>query len=422
MSTLTQNKFTKEWWDDFLDNTDSLKKTNVFSDCMPHDETEEMRAGVLDIIRLIIKNKAPNYGFRLFIEGKTLTEKELELFFETSIPEEGETFEDWSDRCFGDKKYGIIINRGEKFNPSLVEQIAKKIQPLVSSVGIPRLGVTFTIFIGNYGWTPLGIHTDGIGENVMHFHLGKGNKTMYTWDRNTYDQLVEPEKRFNNTNIEEILDHANVFDFANGDIYFMPYGEYHVGKSDDLSIGLTLWFNNHTKTALFKKIMDNFLTENVNESVDILPMDLSGYDELNNFNDIEDLFIGENLSELSFVDLLKDAYRDYKIALYSNCGFWESPFPKAKKVDHSQDFNVQIVQPFKILYYQDELLHLFIRGKKINMNSNDSFLNLIEELNKGSKLNKMEIFDVLDDSWDHSIKEYVIDLLNEHHIINVEYV
>lgn len=421
MSTLTQNKFDKQWWENFLKNTNSLKKTNVFTDCMPSDETEEMRTGVLKIIRLIIKNKMPSFGFRLFIEGKTLTPKELDNFFETSAPEEDETFENWSERCFGGKKYGIIINRGEKFNPSLVEKIAKKIKPLVNEVGIPRLGVTFTIFIGNYGWTPLGIHTDGIGENVMHFHLGKGGKTMYTWDTETYEKLVEPDKRFNNTNIEEILDHANVFDFADGDIYFMPHGEYHVGKSDELSIGLTLWFNNHTKTALLKKVIDNFLTENVSESADILQMDSSHHSDTSNFSDIEDLFIGENISDVSFMHLMKETYKDYKMALYSNCGFWEAPFPKAQKIDHTKMFTVEIVQPFKVLYYQDELLHLFIRGKKINMVSNNSLLNFVEKLNEGLKMKKTEIFNLLDENWDSSVKEYILDLFNEHHIINIKY-
>lgn len=412
--------FDSQWWDCFLEETNALRKTNVFYNCMSQQETSTMRDDVMKIIRLISINKVPEYGFRLYIEKKNITAKELIIFFENFTPNIDETFEEWSNRAFGEKKFGIIINRGEKFNPLLVEKIVKKIKPLTEKVGIPRLGVTFTIFIGNYGWTPLGIHTDGLGENVMHFHLGKGGKTMYTWDVDTYEDIVEPYNRYNNTNIEEILDKANVFDFKEGDIYIMPYGEYHVGKSDELSIGLTLWFNNHTESALAKKIIDNLLLNNLEESEEILPMDKSSYDNLQNFKDVKKLF-NDNFERNSFYDMLESTYRDYKMALFSNAGFWEPPFPKFEKINHSINYYIKIVDAFKIIYNTDTTLNLFIRGKKISLLNNDSIISLVDMLNDGKKIEKELAFNILDNSWNEEIKKYILDVLFENHIITVNY-
>ena len=127
------------------------------------------------------------------------------------------------------------------------------IEPLCDLIGIPPLGYEITTFIGNYGWTPLGIHKDVRGENVIHFHLGPGRKQMYIWQDDKYEELVG-KNVFNNTNIEPILDKAEEFDFGPRDIYYMPWFENHVGYTEDLSIGVTLWFksvnnNNFSKQS-----------------------------------------------------------------------------------------------------------------------------------------------------------------------------
>ena len=415
--------FESKWWNDILDRTNGLKKTSVFKNCMDSNETEEMRGQILDIIRLIIQHKTPEYGFRVFINGKTLKTEELESFFNSSLPNETETFEEWSSRCFGNDKFGIIINRGEKFSPYLVEKIATKIQPLTQKIGIPRLGVTFTIFIGNYGWTPLGIHTDGLGENVMHFHLGKGSKTMYTWDPPLYEANVEADKRFNNTNIPEILHLADEFPFDEGDIYYMPHGEYHVGKSDELSIGLTLWFNNHTKGSLSRKIFDSFFSKNFVDNKELLELDKSDFDDMTNFQDIEVTFQDvERLKKNSGYASLEETYREYKTALFSNCGFWEDPFPKSLQLDNSRDYTIQIISPFKILYYIDNNLNLFVRGRKISLKNDADLLSFVEKLNSGALITKEEAISTFNSSWDLSVKEYMLSTFYSHHILNIKYV
>ena len=53
---------------------------------------------------------------------------------------------------------------------------------------------------------PLGIHQDHRGENVIHFHLGPGDKQMYIWDEDAYKELTD--LKHNNTDIAPLLPHA----------------------------------------------------------------------------------------------------------------------------------------------------------------------------------------------------------------------
>ncbi|WP_018675585.1 hypothetical protein [Riemerella columbina] len=419
---MEQKTFNLAWWDEFLSKSERLSKTTVINDCINKSETYEMRCLVFQILKVIIENRVLEYGIRIFVEGKLLNKEELNDFLYNSKPYSEESFEDWSSRCFNGKKYGIIINRGEKFSPKLVEKVASKINILMEKIGIPRLGVTFTIFIGNYGWTPIGIHTDGIGENVMHFHLGQGGKKMYTWDKNTYESNVAEEYRYNNKNIEQILDKAKLYSFEEGDIYYMPSGEYHVGKSDDLSIGLTLWFNNHTKGMLSRKIFNTFYNENFTDISEILDLDTSSENDISNFQDIDVTFKNiDNIKNNNFYDLLKNTYKDYKIALYSNCGFWEPPFPKLETLDTSKNYRVRIISPFKIYYYTDDKLNLFIRGNKMRMLNDLSITRLLDKINSGDWVSKNEVHNLLSSQWGEEVKNYLLANLFSQHILEVVY-
>lgn len=73
------------------------------------------------------------------------------------------------------------MNNNEAFSEQLASRVLKMMSSLLKIAGLPPLGNEITVFIGNYGWTPLGIHKDHTGENVLHFHLGfqVENKCIY---------------------------------------------------------------------------------------------------------------------------------------------------------------------------------------------------------------------------------------------------
>ncbi len=416
------DKFTREWWSLFIEKTRSLKKTTVFEHCLNRDETLLMRNYLMDIIAQLSQMRTGQFGYRVFVDGQQVDQKEMETIYDKE-PFAGESFEDWAARSFEDVKFGMIINRGEKFSPDLAEMVSKKIAPLLEKIGIPRLGITFTIFIGNYGWTPIGIHTDAIGEKVLHFHLGKGRKTMYTWDRESYEEKTTPLERINNTEIEKHLEYANEYDFGEGDLYFMAEGEYHVGRSDELSMGLTLWFNNHTKNQLSRRALQVVTDQYLQDNSDILFPDLNSVSYFEGFKESLDLFnIPEELENMTFKEVLQEAYKDFRYSLYSNGGFWTRPFPVEQNFQFTNDIIVKKVSTSNILYKESvdgKKLYIYVRGTKLIFNNYACIKNMIDELNKGNDISVEKLMKMLDESWDESIGFYILNAIYLHQGIRI---
>ena len=414
---IPQKEFSSEWWDEtFLKETSSLTKTTVFKDCMPKSETEDMRGDIMDILRTLCKLRTNQFGFRVYVEGKLLTNKEMDSIYD-SPPKNNESIDSWVERTFPNKKFGMIINRGEKLNNKLSKHMAYKISPLLDKIGIPVLGLNFTIFIGNYGWTPLGIHTDAPGESVTHFHLGPGDKTMYTWDKEKYEEIAGEDK-FNNKDVKKFLPHANVHPFKEGDLYYMPPNEFHIGKSDELSIGLTLWLNNHLKSDLAKKLLRVVVDQYLEESHETMRPDKNSLENLSAGEQAIDLFkVPEELANLSFKDFMHETFKDYRYSLYSNSGYWTRPFPKEEKTTYGIGDQFILEKPFKIQYVETldkKNILIYARGTKIVLNNFDCIKNLLNEINKGQQMTVKHAFSILEDEWDESIGFYILNLLDTH--------
>lgn len=416
-TTIQEKAFSSDWWKEtFLKITNSLTKTSVFKDCISKDETPLMRGEIMSIIRLLCKLRTTQFGFRVFVEGKQVSYKQMEEVYD-SPPEEGESVKSWGKRTFGNKKFGIIINRGEKLNNELARRMAYKISPLLNQVGTPLLGVNFTIFIGNYGWTPLGIHTDAPGESVTHFHLGPGEKTMYTWNKKEYEDLAG-EKKFNNKNVKKFLPYANVHPFEEGDLYYMPPNEFHIGKSDELSIGLTLWLNNHLKKDLTKKLMNVIMDQYLEESEDTMLPDRNPLEDLSAAEQALALLkLPEDIQSLPFNEVMQEVFKDYRYSLYSNSGYWTRPFPKEDETKYTLEDSFVIEKPFKMKYVESlDLVNIYIyaRGTKVVLNNHTCIKTLIDEINKGEVMTIKEAFNILDETWDDNIGFYIINLLDMH--------
>lgn len=255
------NHFDTKWWDLFLEKTKSFTETSVFKSGIPKADVALLKKYIKTTLIKLATLRTDNYGLRLFVEGKILEGREMNRFYD-SPPHKDESLEQWAARTFKGQKFGFIINEAERFNLDISRFIALKTEPLFNKIGFPKAGLGISLFIGNYGWTPIGIHQDPIGEDVIHFHLGPGSKTMYTWDYEQIKELVDIET-YDYRNIEPLIEHSSKFKFSAGDIYFMPTGKHHVGYSGDLSFSATLWRENPTKTRFIKKIhnmiMDQFI-------------------------------------------------------------------------------------------------------------------------------------------------------------------
>lgn len=410
-----------EWWDEFLVKTNNLTKTSVFKDCMNKDETKLLRTYILQVLQTLAKLRTTQYGYRVYVDGKQLDHTEMKLVYDFP-PYDGEALEDWAKRVFGEKKFGMILNLGEKFNLALSKNIALKTQPYFEKVGFPREGINFSIFIGNYDKTPLGIHKDSAGEDVMHFHLGPGNKTMYTWGKDQYTDLTTIQK-FDKQDVEGLLPYSTEFSFEEGDMYFMPEGEYHIGKQDGLSMALTLWRYNHTKGRLAKKLQSVVHSQFLKNNDDLLVADQNELGDTSGLEETLEIFeIPREMEDLNFKDLMREAYKDLRYSIHSNAGYRTSPFPIEQDVLFNLDDIIQLEKPYKILHkisLSRDKMHVFVRGVKIELKNSDYIISLIDEINKGNPMKVQDLLAILDPSWGKEIGFYILNLLYKNHGITI---
>lgn len=416
-----EDKFSSTWWDDFLSSTQNMSQTAVIRNGMPKEETALMQQYILEILADIAKLRTNKFGYRVYIDGVQLENNDMIQVYD-SPPKKDETLAEWVNRAFGERKFGMIINQGERFNLELSKLIAFKLKPLLDKIGMPTEGIIFTLFIGNYDSTPLGIHLDLPGKSVIHFHLGPGSKTMYTWDTKEYLDLVGEEK-YNNQNINKYLPFANKHHFDEGDIYFMPEDTYHVGTQEGLSVAIACWCYNRSNQDFAQRLQSLLLEQYLKKVDENLKPDSNPIDNVSALDKTLDLFdIPAALEQLNFKDLMKETYRDLRYSLYSNAGYRTSPFLKAESISFDLNDTIEIEKPYKILYKESldtQKLQLFIRGTKFELNNFDGIKTLIDEINTDKPIVVKDALSILDKNWDHDIGLYILSVLYKHHGIQV---
>jgi hypothetical protein len=412
------------WWDTFIRETQNLTETNTFKNCLSREETALMRNYLMEIIIDLGARRTNRYGYRVYIDGKVQTDSEMGKIYDNS-PKEGESLEDWVKRAFGDNKFGMIINEGEKFHRKLSQLMAVKAAPLLEKIGFPQEGVNFSLFIGNYGWTPLGIHKDSAGESVIHFHLGPGPKTMYTWKNEDFTKLVDVAT-FNNKDVEPLLPHAKKFDFGEGDLYYMPNGEYHIGFSDELSLSLTFWTYNHTKFRFARRLHSMITDQFLKENTDLVTPDKNNIDDSSGMSDFYSCFeFTDGMDGKSYKELISELYKDMRYSISSNCGYRTSPFPLR---DDDSVVNINWVvsgeSPYIIRYRESndkEKIYIYVRGHKFSLNNLPCIGNMLSRINQGGEISVRDLLNLLDKDWPEEVGLNILGLVYQHHgIIKID--
>ena len=417
--------FSLEWWNVFLKENENFTKTKVFKNVISTKDIVFLNGEIIKILQELYTLKTNKYGFRVYLEGKLQNNDFMTDLFENHLPFYNENITEYFDRVFSDKKFGMIINHTEKFSEDLAHNVLLKIQPLLDKVGIPLTGLSAHILIGNYGWTPLGIHQDTRGENVIHFHLGPGPKIMYNWDEEKYKELTG--EKDNNKDIEPLLPYADSYPFETGDLYYMPWNKYHIGFSDEFSVGLTIWFNNPTKKNFTTAILESINLQHFNDDKEILSPDRNSSIETS-FNAIESVInLSENLKKMTFIELLKYLHKEYKLAILSNGGWASIPMTLNDKIKYDVD-NYEILEnkkiitpyPFKTYYEKiDEELIVFARGYKVKIKYHNELENIIDKLNENKEEKVTDLLSTLTKDWPIEAGLYFLSLLYDKRAVNI---
>lgn len=405
----------KNFWLNFIDKTENFTNTCVFENSFTIDDRNILYNGVTETLYKRINQKMLDNGFRLYFEGEELSKEFTNSFLTQNPPKANEDIIDYCKRVF-DKRFGIIMNNNEAFSEQLASRVLKMMTGLFDIAGLPPLGNEITVFIGNYGWTPLGIHKDHIGENVLHFHLGPGRKQMYIWDDEIYEKIVGKDVS-NNKNIEPILSYSKKYDFGDRDIYYMPWFMNHVGYTEDISIGVSLWFQSTDNYTYSKKLLEYFISQFIPKDKKIIPPQIDYANNHDTFEYFKQIIFTSVDKDLTLEDFLKKIYLDFKKTLKSN-GYW-SNLPLENNIDnieynYFEGKTIELSKPFKIIYeiHNNEKLDIFVRGSRIRIKYFKDFENLLNILNNNQKIIVNDFIETL------SIPEeaflYVILILYKH--------
>lgn len=146
------DNFSIKFWKDFIKTNRDFTETCVIKNAIDSTMLDELNAGIMEVLRNRLVLKDINEGFRVYIEGIEQKEDYLNELCLTP-PNKDDDITSYTSRIF-DKKFGFIINSGERHSDYISKNILKAVTPLIGLKGLPPLGLEITIFIGNYGWTP----------------------------------------------------------------------------------------------------------------------------------------------------------------------------------------------------------------------------------------------------------------------------
>lgn len=129
----------------------------------------------------------------------------------------------------GDREVGLNVHNLQLGSPELWFRFRDFIHGLIEKVGLPTQQWDIDTFLGTYGFTPFGIHTD----NASVFALGvMGRRTYYAWPNDYFQKgdpaLHTPDQQL----VGPHLEHAIRMELGPGDIAYWPSSHWHVVGSD----------------------------------------------------------------------------------------------------------------------------------------------------------------------------------------------
>lgn len=269
--------------------------------------------------------------------------------------------------------FGIVINGALRWKPELVEKLAEFLQPIYDQFDEHEVGFDLTFFIGNYGYTPFGVHLDDKNHRTLLVNLGPNEKQMMLWDSSKIRNLYGDVR--NIYDVDSVSIPPTIYKLNPSDYFLLPSQYYHVGYTKDVSITAALILHREDHIKHFSRELDRYLRGALDFTLDFDSPTLSA----------------EWLSYVpqpSFLQCCIEARRK------SNGGFMYSPLKRAISFDLLSSSDEIVRRGFPICYVeqdQDNIV-LFAKGVSKQFSQKDFVKDFIEKLNKE---NYIEIWEVL---------------------------
>ncbi len=383
----------KEAWQELLNKSDGMTIPAAVSGAFAPEEIDTFMNLYVEIFREFIRRGAGHLGLKVFT-GSEMDHTEGGHLMQTP-PLEEEALTLWTERLFGGKNFGIILNNLEKYSDRFARTATAETNRLLALTGMPLGGLAFLLFAGNYGFTPFGVHKDNPGEEGFLFHMGPGVKKLYTWETNRFLELSGGLHI--HTDPASIISEAeNAFTLAPGDIAFLPSGTYHVADTPEFSVSMVMDFVNPPPAYIRRTIAARIAEEEMQTNGEPpLPPLLSGEDGTG---------ISQLLPALRMGEEVERAFEDYILRLQSNAGLYTPAEPNrnGNAFMPGEGEELRLADPFRIFYRRSgpDRLTIYSRGRAVRSPLHPRLTDWLDRLNKGEGFSWEEIRGTFEPEWD----------------------
>lgn len=380
-----------EIWEEFYTKSAQLTKPTAINNVLSDEDVTELQQQLKTVINKFLDKGELHKGIKVYINHELNNAKVEEMA--SNRPGSKETIEQWSMRLFGDQKFGMVVNSLETFNNELTERMCTIVAPLLQKAGMPLGGLSFLFFMGNYGFTPFGIHKEAKGEEGFLFHLGPNNKDFYTWNIEDYNQIEHNTEVFHE--IDAMLPKAEKYPLQAKSAMFIPHYVYHIANTEAFSLSVVMDYINPSRDYLEKKIASQIAVSEV-------PLKTTG-SYLPPVNTTTQTL---NWSELLNTDTWENKYKNtlekYITKLKSNAGVLNPSVSQNKGGLPNPPFTISGKAIFPLLEHTEEssITCVMARGNEIQVKNNSKLTSLLNKLNTGESLNFQELQNHLAPDWD----------------------
>ncbi len=149
------------------------------------------------------------------------------------------SFHDYERRIMamtGGRRFQVVISDLQAWDMELWDMISDFLAEFYRHTGMLSGKIQPGLFIGNYPYTPLGVHWDG--DPVLTLML-VGSKTMRAWPKKLWEQIHGPRPELN---YSAFNDRAFCVTGNEGDWIHCPSDFYHVFETEGLGVNFSLSF------------------------------------------------------------------------------------------------------------------------------------------------------------------------------------
>ncbi|MAN27538.1 MULTISPECIES: RNA methylase [Mesonia] len=376
-------------WKSLIKDSNTLSKPAQAKQLLSTKDVIEIKLLLIKVLRDFFTKENLHIGMKTYINNELRND-----FIEkmaANPPNLEHSLEDWSQQIFDDQKFGMILIGLEEYSNSFSEKAATIVRPLLENAGLPLDGLSFLFFMGNYGFTPFGIHKESTGEDGILFHLGPEMKEFYTWDDPKYNSIEHNAKVFHN--ISEMLPEAKAYQLEPGDAMVIPHSVYHIGNTPKFSLSLVLDYVNPPKdrfeNALLKKTAEEALVNQVEYEK---PIKLDSPQSI--LNEVIDLNSIQKKMEITLARKI--------LGLKSNGGIRRISNKISARIPQKENFSIKGKEIFPI--YLDakdsKQTMIFARGHRIVLKKHPLLPQLIDQLNDGEYVTLASIKQFMEPIWD----------------------